>query len=342
MPNDNVENIDAAPPAAPADIGTAPAPVVEASAPAAAATPKTMLEAIEATLPAAAPVTDKPADDAPPAAAATADAAKPALDKDGKPVETPPAAAEDITQMPDGLSTKAQERFQKLANSNKELTTKYDEVTQAVEPFRKALQDNGVQREQFDQAASVIGMMNRGDLPGALAVLDEQRRLISLAMGKPLPGVDTLQGFDDLRQAVDQFQITEERAIEIARARGRENHQRQQQERQQSAQQTQDQTQQQHVDAVQDVDRFCAEMQKNDLDYAKIEAILQPQIGALIDGVPPAKWKNVVEQAYKMIKNTSAATRQAAAPAVQTLRPHGGGSPATQPKTMFDAMFPGT
>jgi len=284
--------------------------------------PKSLLEAINA----AVPGEDKPTETKP-------EAVKPeVVDPAPKPEE------EDPTKMPEGLTPKAQERFQKLAHMNKELTAKVDEIASAVEPFRIALQENGVQKEQFDLAASVIGMMNKGDLEGALKVLDEQRRIISLQMGKPLPGVDALSDFPDLREAVDSLQITEAHALEIARTRGAQlQHQRVTEQRQQ-VQQTQQQRQELINSGLKAVDDFTKKMMASDLDYAAIEAKLLPRIPGLLEGAHPSMWVKTVETAYQMIKDAGGVqTRQTqTAPA---LRPTGTPSPSAAPKNMFDAMF---
>jgi hypothetical protein len=287
--------------------------------------PKSLLEAISAAVPGESE--EKPAE-----------AAKPVEEAKPDEAAAKPAEEEDLTKMPDGLSQKAQERFQKLAHMNKELTGRVDEITQAVEPFRQALQENGVQREQFDQAAAVIGMMNKGDLQGALNVLDEQRRMISLAMGKPLPGIDALSDFPDLREAVDTMQITEGHALEIARTRSQQlqgqriTEQRQQQER--ATQQNQE-----VVSAgLQAVDAFTKKMMATDLDYAAIESKLLPRVPKLLAGVPPNMWADTVSEAYQLIKEAGGVNRQSTtAPA---LRPTGTPSPASAPKNMLEAMFP--
>lgn len=332
--------------------GDVPATVVTPAAetpPAEAATstdadaPKTLLDAINKAVPEAKPEDAKPE----PTEAEKAAALKPG---EKAPVTAP---AEDLTKMPEGLNAKAQERFQKLANANKEvaaerdkLKTDYEQITAQVKPFHEALQTNGVTREQFDQATAVIGLMNKGDLQGALAVLDEQRRMISLAMGKPLPGVDALAGFADLRQAVDQLEITEERALEIARARSadaaRSTHaQRQQQQRDQETQtRQQKETEQAEVQkGLTAVDEFTKRMQESDLDFAAIEAKLLPEIPGLLQGVPPQQWAAKVEALYGLIKKTAGGARRDL-PHANSLRATGGNTLAAQPKSMLDAMFP--
>jgi len=322
------------------DTVTIDTPVIDApdaSAPAAdASQPKSMLEAISSAIESPdAKKTDlvKPA---------PVDPAKP---EPAKPeIKPEPAKPEDLTKIPEGLSKPAQERFQKLANANKELTEQHRQVLDTVEPFRKTLQENAIQKEQFDQAASVIGMMNRGDFDGALKVLDEQRRLLALAMGKSVPGVDTLSDFPDLRQRVDQMQITEEDALEIARNRSndaarRTNEQRQTEQRQQQTQQRESQQAEQKAwdDGLQAVDAFCTDMKKSDLDFAAIESKLLPRIPALIEGVPPAQWASKVKALYEIIKETAGGTKTASS--TNTLRPTGQASPNHAPKSMHEAMW---
>lgn len=253
-----------------------------------------------------------------------------------------PANPNDPTAMPDGLSPKAQERFQTLANTNKELSAKvaeYEPIVQSALGLQEVFQTNGVKREQFELAMSAVGMMNRGDLQGALRVLDEQRAMISMALGKPLPGADALANFPDLRQAVDNLQMTEEYALELARGRTAQNHQQQQHQRFQQEQQTQEQAQQAHQAGVRAVDDICKRLEKSDVDYAVIEPLLLKEIqGGLLQGIPPQRWGALVEKTYGLIKQT-AGTVRSSAPSMTALRPTGGESPRQAPQNTFEAMF---
>lgn len=296
------------------------------------AAPKSMLEAIEAAVP----------DPNKPAAEEKPPEDKPAVDPA---VEAKPETEEDVTKMPEGLTPKAQERFQKLANDNKQVRQELEQVTAAVEPFRQTLQENNVSREQFDLATSYIGLINKGDLRGALQVMDQERAKLALLMGEALPGVDALAEHADLREAVDTFQITEKQAIELARHRSTEQAQQQarlqaeqrQREEKHQTQQREEQ-QQQFKSGLMAVDEFTKSMMKSDLDFAKVEAILLPQIPTLLKGAHPSDFVRIVESAYKMVKASAGAAKQA--PSVGTLRPTGGGSPSQEPKSMMDAMFP--
>lgn len=256
------------------------------------------------------------------------------------PTKKPPVV--DPNAMPEGLTPKAQERFQTLANTNKELTARvqeYEPIVASARELQATFQTHGVKREQFDQAMEVVGLMNRGDLQGALRVLDEQRALISMHLGKPLPGADALANFPDLRQAVDNLQITEEHALELARGRTVQNYSQQAQQRQQAEQQSQQQAQEQHQAGVRAVDGVCKRLEQSDMDYAAIEPMLLKEINdGLLRGVPPSEWARIVEKTYGLIKQTASATRSSA-PSTTVLRPTGGESPRQAPKTMHEAMW---
>lgn len=350
------------PPAQPSDASTVVADAAPAAAPAVntpAPPPRTMLDAINDRFdpektdlatgqprdplgrfahknpdgtPVAAPVVAAPVAGAPAAPVAPAVPAAP---------KAPPTLAE-LTQMPEGLAPKSQERFQQLANGLKEREAERDEARNQVAYVRETFQTHGIKQEQFEQAAQIMGAMNRGDWQGALQALDEQRRQISLIIGQPLPGVDALAQFPDLRQAVDNLQVTEAHAIELARARTQQLAGQQQQQQAQRAQQTQAQEQQAVQAATGEVDAFCKHLASTDMDYPVIEAQLLPAIKDILAGLPPNRWKTAIETQYSLLKRMASTVRGASpvAPA-PILRPTGQGSPSSQPRTMYEAMFGG-
>jgi hypothetical protein len=254
----------------------------------------------------------------------------------------PKPAQPDPNAMPEGLTPKAQERFQQLANTNRELTSKVQEwqpiVDSALE-LQRSFHANGVKQEQFEMAMQVVGLMNRGDLRGALSALDEQRKLISLHLGEPLPGANALADYPDLQQAVENLQITEAHALELARGRMVSGRQQQAQQAQQREEQTAQQIQQAERSGQLEVDKFCKARMADDLDYAKIEPLLIEQIkDGLLQGIPPQRWPAIVEKTYRVIKQTAAQSR-VGGPSTTVLRPTGGESVRQAPKTMHEAMW---
>lgn len=351
----------AAPPAPPSDASSAGGEVAgtPAAAPVSSPAPApTMLDAISAhfdgrTAPPAVDATGQPRDpqgrfapkDAngvpvPPAAPAVAGPAAPAAPVAlVPPAAKPPAAADDLA-MPDGLQPKAQERFQRLAETVKTTTAERDEARQQVSYVRETFQKHGINQQQFEQAASVIGMLNTGNYQGALQALDEQRKQIALLTGQPLPGVDALSDHPDLRQAVDQLQINERDALELARARTMQAQQQRQQQQVQQTQQAQQQEQQAVQTALGEVDALVKQLQSSDIDYPAIEAQLLPSLKDLLADVPPNRWKNAVQAQYSLLKRSASAFRVSApAPSGGVLRPTGQAAPGSVPKTTFDAMW---
>lgn len=325
-----------------------PAPVDEPTAPAAApaAGPQSMLEAIEQGL-SGQPRDElgrfapKTAEELQAQAAAPAQPAAPAA----APAPGAPDAADkpdEITAMPEGLQPKAQERFQRLVNERKELQEQVAQRDEAIGSIRQTFQDNGITQEQFQAATSFIGAVNRGDFQTAEQVLLGQLQQLSVLTGKSYGGaVDGLAGHQDLRQAVDGLQITEQHALELARARQVQAAQQQRAQQQQEAQQGQQQAQQAIQQSTQAVDTFCKQMQASDMDYPQIEAQLLPVLPGMLKNIPPAQWLPIVKAQYQLIKQVAGKARQAPPPTAPgtVLRPTGAGSPAARPSSMFEAMW---
>lgn len=253
-----------------------------------------------------------------------------------KPVkaETP----EDLLQMPEGLQPKAQQRFQKLVETNKELTGRIEAAEQQTGYIRETFQQHGVRREQFEQAVQFIGAINSGNLEQALRVLDAQRAEIALALGKPLPGVDVLSEHPDLRQAVDSMQMSETHAIELAKRRRDEQFAQANWQATQQRQQEEQRTQQAVNAGLMEIDKFCKQIAQTDVDYPAIEALLLPEIKNLISGLPPAQWKSTIETQYRLLKQAAAARGQSTT-SQTVLRPTGSASPAARPRSMHEAMW---
>lgn len=273
--------------------------------------------------------------------AAEAAAGKPAAP--AKPAEPQKPGEEDL-QMPEGLKPESQQRFQKLANEVRELRPlkeRAETLDRQVSYVRETFQTHGIKQEQFEQAADLIGMLNRGDYQGAQKALAEQMRVISMLSGQQVgaEALDPLQNFPDLRQAVDTLQITEPHALELAKGRFHQNTAQQYQERQQQQIQTRQQEEQLANRALSEVDAFCKQMQQSDLDYSVIEAQLLPEIQNLIAGVPPQRWKAVVEAQYRAIKNVAGRLKQSTPSTGTVLRPTGAGAPTVAPKSAYEAMW---
>lgn len=257
-----------------------------------------------------------------------------------KPAEVvdPTKKPEDKHVMPEGLAPDSAKRFQTLVNENKEYAQKLDMATRQVEYVKQTFSEHGIRQDQFEQAASVIGMLNKGDFEGAQRVLMNQLEQIAVMTGKPIGHVDALASHPDLRQKVDSLEMSEAAALQVARARGLETAQRREHEQLAQQRQSQEQAQREHTQGLDAVDQFCRQMQQADIDYPSIEALLLPRIKDITAGLQPHQWAGAVKNAYQLIKAT-APQRAPVATTPNVLRPTGTASPASKPQNMRQAMF---
>lgn len=309
----------------------------------------------------------KPADDVGAGAADGAD--KPVLGADGKPVTGTPTkgpdgkfiAAEDqraadrtaqneLYNVPNGLSGESTRRFQALVGDNKRLAAEVDtfkattaahaETAEVVKGFQAVFEDAKCQPQQLDLAVSFIKSVNTGDWNAAAKIVSEQARYLSLAMGRPIDSADPLEGHADLQKEVAENQLTQTRAIEIARARVSA-------QAQQTSQQQQDRTQEEtrrYNDAVQKggnaVSAWVAK-QAASIDWPAKEKLLMARVDWLAENVHPSLWVGMLEQLNETISQGGGTQ---AAPAAQRqqnqpLRANGGtGNAHAQPKSMLEAI----
>jgi hypothetical protein len=277
------------------------------------------------------------------AAAAALAGAKPAAP--GAPVVPAAKPVADDLKMPEGLKPESQQRFQSMANELRELRPlreQADMLTRQVSHVKEVFHEHQVQPEQFQQAMSIVGMINNQDYAGAMGLLREQMQQLALLTGEPAAGaIDPLEKFPDLRAAVDGMQITEKHAMEVARSRWQQGlvEQRTQQQRQQEDTQTQ---QAKIVDgAVSQVDQFVKQKAQSDIDYPVIEEILLPQVQQVMANAHPSQWRGLIETLYNTIKATAGRGRQPppAAAAGNLLRPSGASSAQAAPRTLHEAMW---
>ncbi len=271
--------------------------------------------------------------------------AKPPLKPDGKQPE-PAKTDDDLTAMPEGLSDKGQRRFQKLVSANKELSAKVDafaEKAESFDSFQQVLREHRVQPEQFDIAVSFIGAINRGDVNTAYRILQEQMTAIAEMTGQELPGVDLLQGHDDLRQAVEQQAMPRQAAAELAARRRREEQLAQAHQQQVQQQQQQQAFQRERQNALQQIDQFLLQMEQQDLDFAAKSAAMEAEIVAMCQELPPSAWPSAVKRMYQAIGRVGRPQALPASPAAGTpLRPAGIAAGARpKPTSMAEAIGAG-
>jgi len=261
---------------------------------------------------------------------------------DDKKAEDGKADENELYQMPEGLSTKGQERFQKLVELNKEKDTilqQHEERVQTLEQdhadFQEVIKFSGATPEEFEQLMQYSNKLKNGDLEGAFEILESQYKSLALSLGKSDAGVDLLEGFDDLKEAVDSLHITEKHAIELANAR----RSKMSADAAAAKQQASD-AQTQHADPVataqQNIVALVNGWKGKDIDFDVKYPTLMKKAKEISSKYAPENWEQALTDFYEgmSVPKTEAPVKKTNQP----LRPGGGGAKNRTPTSMAEAL----
>lgn len=294
-------------------------------------------------VPPAKPAEAKPeAKDEKPAEQAAKDGEPP---KAETPEKTPEQEADEL-----GLKAKARERFHELSGykaavkragiDNLEDLPRIVERARFADQLEGAIQQTGATPEQYGQAIQYLALVNSGDpeaLGKAYEIMQQELAVLAKALGKEVPGVhDPLAEHPDLKQEVEEGDITRKRALEIAAQRAAMA----QSQAVRQAQSAQQHRQREFEEAVQELNMLGAQLKQADPLYAVKVQALMPTIELIRENFPPTEWAARVKQAYAKVQVA------APAPAKQPLPPPGpvrsvspaGVSVAPTPKNEMDAL----
>lgn len=238
----------------------------------------------------------------------------------------------DLYRIPEGMKGEHRAAFKKLSDHAQEVNEAYQENSAILTGFNKVLEDCGADAGQFSASMQFVAAVNQGDFDSALAWLDAERAAIAQHLGKPVDGVDLLDGFDDLKAQVDDEEITEEAAREIAtarRANARARQQADQAEKDRQAQAQQTETTQafqtKKSAALADVGKWLGELKGKDIDFVAKERMLNqyvndPTTAEILQNLDPALWSKHLRKVYDSFNSPTGA---APAPGdVTPLRPN--------------------
>lgn len=271
------------------------------------------------------------------------------LDKP-KEEEKPEEAIEDVETPPEGLSPKASERFQKLANENKaykefgspEQLASIRDDAQTLGVFRERVIESGMQPDELDKVFLYTKAVKTGDWATAERFLQEQAYQFAVMSGKKLVA-DPLGAYPDLKQSVEGMTLDEKHAVEMARVRHVEEISRRNQAQQEHNNQINYQQQQQalHVreSALRDVDAMASQWAKNDVLWAEREPLMGQYIEKELVKLPPHTWVAGLQAFYSALQAQPQPPR---ARTPNSLRPNnmGAASAGAAPKSMGEALWP--
>ena len=277
-----------------------------------------------------------PAD--PPAPAATEETDPPAGTIE------PPAPTElktpeqEEAELLDGVkSERGKDRIRQVFSERKQLESDINE-------FRTLITDTKMSPEEFAQTLEFGRLMNSGDekdLRVAFEMVEQQRAVLAQRLGVKAPGVDLLAGHDDLKQAVENMEITEDRALELAKYRKQDAEKQQQIQMQQQSAQSQQQFQQTVQSAATQMEAYL-NTRANEADSPiKLKAISEhfknpANLQAFVTTYQPDQWVNTLKLMYDNIVVPKAPA--AAQPQPLRSRPATLGTPSTSGNTPIDRI----
>lgn len=104
----------------------------------------------------------------------------------------------------------------------REVFAQKKQLEQDMGEFKELITSTKMSPDQFAQTLEYGRLINSGneqDLRVALEMLESERAFIYQKLGVEAPGIDLLEGHDDLKAAVDNMEITREKALELAKYR---------------------------------------------------------------------------------------------------------------------------
>ena len=243
------------------------------------------------------------ADGDPDAAKAAADAAK-SLEPPKAEGDTPPAKAPDPLNdpLPNALKRETKERITTLVNMVKERDQAFQRVESEHREIMGAILETKANPAQYGQALEYLRMVNspnRADQEQALAFMQQELAVMARRLGKPVPGVNMLEGHDDLIGEVSTGRLSPERAQEIAAARAAaQEAQRMGQRNQQNADATR-----RNLEAVNagkaDLSALGKQLQAADpISYEAKRKILVNTLKPVFATIPPNQWAATFKRAY--------------------------------------------
>lgn len=221
----------------------------------------------------------------------------------GEQVKTPEQEAEALIKELGVKSPRSQDRIKQVFAERKQLG---DDITE----FKTMVKSTGMTPEDFAQSLEFGRLVHAGDeqsLRVALEMVEAQREEICKRLGVEAPGVDPLGDFPDLKQAVENMEITKPYALQLAKVRRQEHAQRQTQQAEQASQQEMEQYEQKCKE-VSDVAVAYFKTREKEADFpakfAQIQAYFANEKNRMefIQTHQPEAWFGAIKFMYDSIK----------------------------------------
>lgn len=115
-------------------------------------------------------------------------------------------------------SPRGQERIKQIIAERKQIEGDFNDIRNVI----LGTQMNPQEFAQNLELGRLLKSDNESDLRVALEMIESTRASVYQKLGVEAPGVDLLDGYDDLKQAVENMEISKERALELVKYRKQE------------------------------------------------------------------------------------------------------------------------
>ena len=214
------------------------------------------------------------------------------------------------------------------------------QLKQAKDTIMGVFAEHNIQSgEQLLPMLRFHSMITSGDFDQALKVVEHQRRWLMTKLGREGDGVDLVAPFADLKSAVEEGELTRERALEIAHHRRVAQEQQQRQQREQQGQSREQADAAQREDAYNQIVAWENSV-SSEPGYAAKRVKINEMIKDLVAEYPPQLWLSTIKRLYSTVHAEPLQPiggNGSSAP----LRPGGGGGGLPAPKSMEEAIAGG-
>lgn len=233
-------------------------------------------------------------------AAADDEAKKAITDDDMKPLE--------------GAKASTQERFQKITEGYKSEKQRADTLAEENSRYKESF--DSLRQLGFNDEAAANDLVEFSNYRNVLAsgnveqfqqIMSAQIKQFQDMHGKPVQiGGSIINDHPDLKQKLENMEIDEPTALEVARARNLQNRASRETQRQNEQVQASQQSQQVINDAVGQVVSMEDNWRKTDPDFNAILPELKEAIAEIRTKFHPTQWPSAIEMQYKAIKKALA------------------------------------
>lgn len=203
--------------------------------------------------------------------------------------------------LPNALKRETKERITTLVGMVKEKDSTLQAVTRDRDDLVDSIVATRATPEQYTQALSYLKMVNspnRADREQALVVMQNEIAALARMLGKPVPGVNMLEGHQDLIDEVATGRLAPERAQEIAASRAAADHQLRVGQAQTNHERTESARAESVSKAKGELNAYGAQLAASDPNYKAKATILIKSLQPVFNQIHPSHWLDTFKRAY--------------------------------------------